>query len=177
MLSIQNIEAELSYAYLHAVATRAGFNCSSAPRHLDDVCVDAELNEDGRLLAADSVNASFTVQIQLKATRVEPVERDGRYSFSLPVRQYNRLREPRLIGHRLLVVLFLPPDHDDWLRHSEDALVARRCAYWVSLRGAPASTNEATVTVYLPRSQFLSVGALTAVMTRYSRGEVIDYVP
>jgi hypothetical protein len=27
MLTDQSIEAELSYAYLHAVATRAGFSC------------------------------------------------------------------------------------------------------------------------------------------------------
>jgi hypothetical protein len=35
MLTEQNIEAELSYAYLHAVASRAGFSCEYTPRHAD----------------------------------------------------------------------------------------------------------------------------------------------
>ncbi len=96
MLTDQNIEAELSYAYLHAVATRGGFSCSYTHRHLDDVGVDAQVHEDGRLLASDSIHTSFALHVQLKDTRVSPVEQDGRFSFSLPVRQYNGLRETRL---------------------------------------------------------------------------------
>lgn len=176
MLTEQNIEAELSYAYLHAVATRGGFACSYTHRHLDDVGVDAQVHEDGRLLAADSVHTSFTLHVQLKATRVPPVEQNGRFSFSLPVRQYNRLRETRLASARILVVLYLPTDPADWLRHSEEALIARRCAYWVSLRGAAASANDTTQTVYIPRAQMLSVVALTEIMTFCSRDEEILYV-
>lgn len=43
MLSEQNIEAELSYAYLHAVASRAGFSCEYRNRHLDGAGVDATI--------------------------------------------------------------------------------------------------------------------------------------
>lgn len=176
MLTEQNIEAELSYAYLHAVATRGGFSCSYTHRHLDDVGVDAQIHEDARLLAGDSIHASFTLHVQLKATRLIPVEQNGRFSFSLPVRQYNRLREARLASARILVVLYLPQDPSDWLRHSEDALIAKRCAYWLSLRGAQKSPNDTTQTVYIPRSQVLSVEGLTSIMTRCSRDEEILYV-
>jgi hypothetical protein len=129
MLSEQNIEAELSYAYLHAVAIRGGFACSYTHRHLDDVGVDAQIHEDGRQLAADSVHTSFTLHVQLKATRVPPVEQNGRYSFNLKVGQYNRLRETRLAAPRIMVVFYLPPDPSEWLRHSEESLIAKRCAY------------------------------------------------
>lgn len=176
MLTLQNIEAELSYAYLHAVATRGGFSCSYTHRHLDDVGVDAQVHEDGRELVPDSRHTSFALHVQLKATRVDPVERNGRFSFSLPVRQYNKLRETRLTTARLLVVLYLPPDQANWLSHSEDALIARRCAYWVSLRGAASSANDTNQTVYIPRQQVLSVDALTEIMIRCSRDEEILYV-
>jgi hypothetical protein len=176
MLTEQNIEAELSYAYLHAVATRGGFSCSYTHRHLDDVGVDAQIHEDGRFLATDSIHSSFALHVQLKATRVPPIEQDGRFSFSLPLRQYNKLRETRLASARILVVLLLPPDPVDWLRHSEDALIAKRCAYWVSLRGAMPSANDTAQTVYLPRQQVLSAESLTAVMTRCSRNEEMPYV-
>ncbi len=175
MLSEQNIEAELSYAYLHAVATRAGFACEIASRHLDGAGVDAEIHEDGRLLAPDSQLQAFTLHVQLKATRVEPVVQDNRFSFSLPVRQYDRLRQVRLAIPRLLVILFLPENPVEWLHHTEDGLVARRCAYWVSLRGAPDSPNEATQTIYVPRRQQLSPEGLTEIMTRCSREEVLLY--
>lgn len=175
MLTDQNIEAELSYAYLHAVATRGGFSCSYTHRHLDDVCVDAQIHEDGRMLAPDSLHASFALHVQLKATRVAPIEQGGRFSFSLPLRQYNRLRETRLAIQRIMVVLYLPEDPADWLCHSEDALIAKRCAYWVSLRGAPASDNAGHQTVYVPRAQILSIASLKEIMTRCSRDEEINY--
>jgi hypothetical protein len=139
--------------------------------------VDAQIHEDGRLLAADSVDTSFALQVQLKATRVAPIEQNGRFSFSLPVHQYNRLRDSRVGMQRLLIVLYLPADPSDWLRHSEDALIARRCAHWVSLRGAAESANETAQTVYVPRNQVLSMTALTEIMTRCSRQEDILYVP
>lgn len=177
MLTDQHIEAELSYAYLHAVAARGGFSCSSSDQHLDDVGVDAQINEDGRLLASDSILTSFTLQVQLKATRVPPSEQGGRYSFSLPVKQYDRLRATRVASARILVVFYLAPDPGDWLSHSEDARIARRCAYWVSLRGAAPSANETVQTVYIPRLQVLSVHGLTELMTRCYRQEEIRYVP
>jgi len=68
MLTDQNIEAELSYAYLHAVASKAGFSCEYRNRHLDGAGVDATITEDGRQLAGDSVLTSFSVDVQLKAT-------------------------------------------------------------------------------------------------------------
>lgn len=177
MLSEQNVEAELSYAYLHAIATREGFACSYATRHLDDAGVDAVIHEDGRLLADDSLLSSFTLHVQLKATRVPPVEQAGRFSHALKLKLYDDLRETRLAVPRLLVVLYLPPDPAEWLTHTADTLIARRCAYWVSLRGAPASANAREQTVYVPRQQALSPDALRELMTRYSRGEEIRYDP
>ena len=66
MLTTQHIEAELSYAYPHAVTAEAGFACQSADRVADAFCVDATIREDGRALAADSL-LSFSVDVQLKA--------------------------------------------------------------------------------------------------------------
>jgi hypothetical protein len=175
MLSEQNIEAELSYAYLYAVASRAGFACQWSTRHLDDAGVDAQIHEDGRMLASDSFHTSFSLYVQLKATRVAPIEQNQRFSFTLPLRQYNRLRETRLAIPRILVVLYLPNNPADWLHHSEDALIAKRCAYWVSLRSAPASANSGYQTIHIPRAQSLSITSLTEIMTQCSRGEEINY--
>lgn len=42
-LTFANIESELSYAYLHAIAANAGVACAVTGRHLDNVAVDAML--------------------------------------------------------------------------------------------------------------------------------------
>jgi hypothetical protein len=78
MLTDQNIEAELSYAYLHAVASRAGFACEYTTRHMDSAAVDAIVREEGRFLATDSELGSFELYVQLKATYQPLSEVKGR---------------------------------------------------------------------------------------------------
>ena len=175
MLTEQNIEAELSYAYLHAVATKAGFSCEYRNRHLDGAGVDATITEDGRKLGDDSILTSFAVDVQLKATYRELTEQDGRISYSLTIPHYDKLRIEEVAAPRILLVLRLPPNPEEWLQISEDALVAKRCAYWVSLRGALASPNDKNQTVYIPRVNLLTPQGLTNLMTRFSRLEVIPY--
>jgi hypothetical protein len=176
MLSDQNIEAELSYAYLHAVASKAGFSCEYRNRHLDSACVDSTITEDGRKLANDSLLTSFSVDFQLKASYRELPEQNGRLSYPMSIPHYNKLRLEDVASPRLLLVLRLPPNPLEWLQISEDALVAKRCVYWVSLRGAFASANKESQTVYIPRENLLTPDALTNLMARFSRLEVIPYV-
>jgi hypothetical protein len=145
-----NIKAELSYAYLHAVAARAGFGCEYAGRHSDNAGVDAYLRIKERL-ASDSKHTNFPVEVQLKSTSKPPVLEAGRYSFWLDdLERYDDLRVRSAPMPRLLAVLFLPENAAQWLEQSEDALISRRCAYWVSLWDAPPSSNKSGQTVYLP---------------------------
>lgn len=174
MLTEQNIESELSYAYLHAIASRGGIICECAQRHTDEAGVDAVLRVKGEL-AHDSILTQFTVEVQLKATKIDPIEQDGKYSHSLKRKNYDELSSTNTGAPRLLVVFFLPKDDNEWLIHSEDCLVARRCAYWVSLRGAP-ETDQGSKTIYIPKENVLSVESLKKLMTRFSKREVIDYV-
>ncbi|QEH35524.1 hypothetical protein OJF2_40760 [Aquisphaera giovannonii] len=93
MLSDQGIESELSHAYLHAVASRAGFACEVSGRHLNNAAVDAVVREDGRRLDPSSVLTSFDHHVQAKATAIRPIEHAGSYSRRLPLNQYNRHEE------------------------------------------------------------------------------------
>src|SRR5262249_3391921 len=131
-LTVNDIEAELSYAYLHAVAARAGFGCEYAGRLSDSAGVDAYLRIKERL-APDSLLTNFPIEVQLKATSKVPALEAGHYSYWLDdVKRYDELRLRNAPMPKVLVVLFLPEDPARWLDHSEDALIARRCAYWVS---------------------------------------------
>ncbi len=174
LLTENNIKAELSYAYLHAVAARAGFSCQAGDRHEDGIGVDAKLRVRERF-GPESVLTNFTVDIQLKATSEVPNEIEGKLRYSLRLKNYDELRSVECQAPQLLVVLWLPADSAQWLVHSAERLVCQRCAYWVSLRAAPPSANDMAQTVSIPGDNHLSVAKLRELMARFSRREVIDY--
>ncbi|NKL63908.1 DUF4365 domain-containing protein [Rhizobium leguminosarum bv. viciae] len=174
-LTPQNIESELSYAYLHAVASAAGMACEICGRHEDNAGADA------RIVAwAPFQNGGYKTEvelkIQLKATVKTPTLIGDRFSYPFKgIKRYDDLRAESLAIPRILVVLFLPTDSQAWIDHSEEALLLRRCAYWVSLRGADPSTNDSTQTIYIPTTQKFDVKGLAHLMASLSRDVVPSY--
>ena len=174
-LTENDIKAELSYAYLHAVAARAGFGCEVAGRHSDNAGVDAYIRVKERL-SAESLHTNFAFEVQLKATGRPTAPEAGKLSYWLDdVGRYDELRERSGPMPKLLVVLFLPENAAEWLEHSEVSLVIKRCAYWVSLWDAPASANKKGQTVYLSETNVLSAEGLRSVARRLSREEELTY--
>lgn len=175
LLTENNIKAELSYAYLHAVAAKAGFGCESTGRHSDSAGVDARVHLKERL-DPRSVHTNFTINVQLKATSNQPSLENERYSYFLDdVAKYDELKERSGPFPTLLVVLFLPENAEEWLQLTDDALVARRCAYWTSLWDAPTSKNLTGQTVYLPKACILTPNGLRDVARRLSIEEDVTY--
>ncbi|MEJ1242184.1 DUF4365 domain-containing protein [Chryseolinea sp. T2] len=175
-LTLNDIQSELSYAYLHAVASHARAGCQMAPRTLDANGIDATVTSWGPF-SSGGILKEVDVKIQLKATSVEPAQTLTHFSFFVSgKKQYDDLRQNSIAVHRLLVVLFLPPSHPDWLNISENELLLKKCAYWVSLRGAPASTNESGQTVYVPKVQVFNSVNVMDLFSKISAGETLDYV-
>ncbi|UYQ94344.1 DUF4365 domain-containing protein [Chitinophaga horti] len=174
-LTNNDIESEISYAYLHAVASHVGAGCHSANRASDGNGIDALLTawgpfpEGGYLQEVD-------IKVQLKATTIKPVIENGYISYFLNgIQRYNDLRSEALATHRILVVMFLPPESSDWLNITENELALKKCAYWVSLRGAPESTNASGQTIYIPQTQIFHSNGLKDIFVRRSRGENLNY--
>ncbi len=174
-LSDQNVESELSYAYLHAVAAHAGVGCDVTGRHLDNAGVDAQLTGWGPF-PNGGYRQEVNINVQLKATIKEPALVGSSYSYSLDgIQRYDGLRTDAISLPRILVVLFLPKNRERWISHTDYALSLHNCAYWVSLRGAPPSSNKTQQTVYLPKNQRFDVPGLLALMGAISRNEVPMY--
>lgn len=174
-LTTNEVEAELSYAYLHAVASSAGVSCSVAGRHEDNAGIDAKLTGWAPFPGGGS-RREVDLKVQLKATWKDAALVEGAWTYSLRgIARYDALRSDALATPRILVVLFLPPEQSRWLVHTDDALSLQRCAYWVSLRGAAASANETAQTVHLPRTQRFDRDGLHGLMGRISRGDVPAY--
>lgn len=176
MLITNDIKSELSYAYLHAVAARAGFGCKTGSRLDDNAAIDAIVSVFQKL-GSDSLLTDFAIHFQLKATaRPFGERRDGTIAFPLPRNQYDRLRNPETGSQKLLAVLELPEAEEDWLDVGAEELICRRCMRWVSLRGAPDVEAETNVTVYFPTENRMTVETLTEIARRISRREWIGHV-
>ena len=174
-LSSANRESELSYAYLHAVAAHAGVNCKIANRHDDNAGFDAELNIWGTIPGGGQLT-EVDIKVQLKATIATPTETDEHISYFLKgINQYNDLRCETLATPRILAVLFLPREENQWLQHSNERLVLQKCAYWVSLRGAPESTNTSGETIYIPKNQTFDGPGLMTLISRISHFDIPKY--
>lgn len=174
-LSLANVESELSYAYLHAVASHAKCACKVTSRHEDNTGVDAQLVGWGPF-ADGGYRNEVDIKVQLKATIAEPVVIEDCFSYNFRgIDQYNDLRSEAVATPRILVVLFLPKEHKDWITHSVDALSLHRCAYWVSLRGAPESNNSSAQTIYIPTSQIFDGAGLVSLMTQLSWNKIPEY--
>lgn len=173
-LSSLDVESELSYAYIHAVAAHAGMECCSTGRHSDNRGIDAKIT--GWDLPTGTYKNEVTIHIQLKATIDEPVEgNDGRLSYFLKdIHRYNDLRNDYQIP-RILVVLFLPREKYLWLKISEEQLILKRCAYWISLFGAPDSDNKSGQTVFLKKSQRFDPSGLKELMVKIAQGQTLKY--
>ena len=142
-------QERLSFAYVRAVAACAGYATSQPEPDMDGV--------DLRVSARGPMHPS--IDIQLKATTDLNRRSDGGLSYALPVRNYHLLREPTQTP-RLLVLLDLPDDQAEWLTITHEQLALRRCAYWVDLMDHPGTSNTASVTVDVPRSNLLDVKGL-----------------
>lgn len=171
----QDIEARLSYAYLHAVASHAGFLCRQATPDEDKEGIDATLSLFQHF--PNTYITQVTINVQLKATIKRPTESASHLSYFLQgVRRYDELRKDHRTPPRLAVILFLPEKHEDWIDFSEEELALKRCAYWVSLRNAPASVNDSGQTVKIPKTQALSPAALQQLALQIAQGSVPEYL-
>lgn len=159
---------ELSLTYVRAVASRGGFAVEEVRRDRDGI--DLHIHARGRI-GSGAVH-SPVLGVQLKSTALDPSAEHERIAFDLKVKNYNDLTSPTLIP-RVLVVFLLPEDPTMWLTCTEDALVLRRSAYWLSLWKLPPTTNESTARVHLPRSQVFDTPCVRRLLETIAREEAI----
>ena len=166
-LSQEDIQEELSYAYIHAISSRMGFGCDRPGKDRDKV--DVTIQAYG-FLEPNSEITSPELKIQLKATS-RPVERDDHFIFSIDISTYHNLRQETHHVPKILVLFIMPENSDEWLEHDEDALITRKCAYWVSLKGMPDTQNTTTISIQVPKANILSPENLHSILLRISRLE------
>ena len=153
-------QEQLSIAYIKAIASYCGYG-ADVPT-IDHDSVDITISS--------SAGKKAKIDIQAKATTtVSDSSKD--FSFSLSVKNYKELRD-ECINPRILVVFCMPPEKENWIKHSQDELALRKCAYWVSLSSEPETTNTDSITITVPASNMLSPDSLNELMGKADRREL-----
>ena len=161
LLSMPDQEEALSRVYAHAVAARAGY--TTAQYDFDRDGIDFRIQAGGGMRPA--------LELQLKATiNLEDAE-DGHVRFALNRRNYDLLIADTQTP-RMLMVLDLPRDEGDWMSISSEALILRRRAYWLNLKGSPESSNLHSVTVHIPETNRFDVDNLHMLMEQSRTGAI-----
>ena len=158
ILTDNDRKAELSFAYVAALAAHAGYICQRGPQP-DVASVDATIR------SGDATGTQFDVQ--LKATSVPSHGTDG-LRFRLSRKNYNDLAADRMTP-LLLIVLELPSAEADWLKCTVEHLTMRRCGWWASLSGR-APTDGETTTIVIPEHQRIGASGMGPLMA-VARGE------
>lgn len=161
LLTSQDREEALSLVYTRAVAAGAGY-----------VTSDCEFDRDGvdlRIHAGGAMRPAL--DLQLKATVNLDATAHEHCRFPLKRRNYDLLREETQVP-RLLIVLELPRSKDDWITISENELILRRRAFWLSLKDLEESNNRSSVTVHIPKANVLHIESLRALMDQSREGRI-----
>ncbi|HEX8440326.1 DUF4365 domain-containing protein [Archangium sp.] len=149
---------EFSIAYVHAVCATAGF--AMQPTRVDNDSIDVKISADRTFH-----RSAPGLDLQLKCTADFKL-RETEFSFRLPIKNYDDLRDPIVWTPRLLVVVCVPDPCGQWLQQTEEAALLKHCGYWLSLRGAPnpEDSEQEKITVHIQRNNIFSVEALTRIM-------------
>lgn len=153
-------------AYITALAAVAGFAMNKPT--VDDDSIDW-------VIAARGPYKTFVspkIEVQLKCPYGFTAD-EATIGYSISMKNYNDLRNPRVMVPRVLIVVCIPAAIEEWIGYHDEGLTLKRCAYWKSLVNEPDVTNKTEITVRLPKSQRLTVESLQLLMDRAGAGELL----
>jgi len=170
MMTDNDIEENMSRAYVFAVAGRAGVLLGSTVK---DYGCDGTFHEVVVLGGGKRMQGGFSIDFQLKASKNCTLE-DNDVVYDLDAETHKKLVSRKEQGGTpmILIVLVLPAATNDWLVHSEDQLLIKQCCYWCVVDGVPTN-NKSTVRIRIPRRQQLTPEAVTDLLARARAGAMI----
>lgn len=155
---------QFSKAYVRALASVVGLSMND--HTVDDDSVDCTFCLKG---GGEKVR-SPKLDVQLKCTERHVIGEKS-ISYQLSRKNYDDLRDKDVMVPRILVVMVVPNDLNDWLVAGKEETLIRKCAWWISLRGYADRADVKQPTIQIPIDQFFNPEQLRIIMERIGRGE------
>ncbi len=153
-MTLNNQKEQFSAAYARAVASVVGLNVSKC--EVDDDSIDITLGRTGGL--------AEKIDIQLKCT-ADSLPAEGDLKFPLKLKNYEDLSRPTIMP-RILVVLYVPEECEQWMEISPERAILKHAAWWLSLENAPSTENEKSVTLTIPRKNLFTPAILIDLLNQ-----------
>ena len=170
-LTREHRQEDLSFAYISAVAAKAGYNCYRMGGH--DYGIDLEIGDVAQI-GKRRVDVGHRLHIQAKASHnFINSDDDNCILYDLKIGTYNALILEDRGNPAILVLYCIPSDEDGWLSVYEEYTTLRHCGYWISLRGLPASANKETQRIRIPKEQMFADLSLKSIMDRIGGGVLL----
>lgn len=158
---------QFSHSFVSAIASIAKF--ATYKPSVDDDSIDIGFCMKG----GGGTIRSPRLEAQLKCTSADVLKNDCLH-FPLLKKNYDELRIENVHIPRILIVVLVPENIQECIQHSEEeALILKRCGYWISLRGFSESKNQNSVTLNIPRKNIFSVDSLRSIMTKVGNAEIL----
>lgn len=162
---VSSMKEELSKAYVHMIASAAGFDVGEWKQDFD--CRDVTLSS-----SVDYTPHSYgpKIDIQLKCTGQESVDKTDVVAWSLDSRSYRKLSAKNRSTPALFCVLVAPPEVGHWLHYDKQGLLARSHMYWRWGHDfPPQEADQSSQTVHLPKVNVLTAASALELMEEASR--------
>ncbi len=156
---------QLQLGYIRTVAAAAGCNIVGVPEV--DEGIDIVLSHKSN---AHNGSGAVYLEVQLKSTAAFAGDVPEFVSSQMRRDRYDEFRSDTPNMDRILVIMSMPDNAEDWLRASHDYLEVRHCAYWVNLRGE-GEVSATKPTVKAPTLNVFDDVALCAIMARIGQGQ------
>ena len=166
-MNVQDFKEDLSISYLRAIAAQAKVTLEVNRRDGDSK--DVDLRKQTVTDTGEPFVAEFSVQLKATSSKSIYSETSNSIKYQLPAKNFNDLcrRGTNII---ILCLLILPENELEWVNQSPDELVLKRCMYWLSLQGESETTNSATVTVDIPKTNIMSADKLNDMIHTIANG-------
>ncbi len=164
MMDLGQCKEQFSIAHARAVASAAGFACHEPT--VDDDSVDLTIAGRG----GNGTFRSPRLDIQLKCTSDKNCLKPNYLHFPLKKKNYLDLQGTDFYVPRILVVMYVPEDINNWLAQTHHELRMHHCSYWFSLRHFPHMSTATKTTIQIPRVNIFDVQTLRNMMTTIANG-------
>lgn len=165
-LPANSVQANLSYAYLAAVTSMAGYALQMTNMDADGLGIDGLVIGN----AGDVPNARLAVQV--KSTTNYSTLADGTFSYQLKnIKTYKDCCSYHSRAPIILCVYIMPSLDSDWIAQDEGGLTLSHGMYWVPLYNAPSlPPKQQSVSVKFSSDNFLTSDLLKQLMLRSAEG-------
>jgi hypothetical protein len=159
------MKEELSVAYMHMLSSATGLTLGDWSQDYDcmDVTLSSSVDYSPHLYAPK-------IDVQLKCTGQESVNRADTIAWSLDTRAYDKMSRLNRSNPILFCVLVAPAEAGYWLESNAQGLLARSHMYWRWGHDLPPLTQgQQSQTVHLPKANVLTPKSLIDLMEEASR--------